>query len=188
MNIEIQKKPPNEYKRESKIKCPKDVFDLEEIQDIKDAIQEHLIFIGMDLGNNIRSIRLLGVGSTRNINIDSKDILRTALLTDSDKIILVHNHPSNSLKPSNEDIHISNTVNKFLKIIGFELVDHIIVTEENYYSMESGKNINREYVDSEIDIINKTLLIEENSRLKKELENLSSQAEKNVEENDEMEM
>lgn len=188
MNIEVQKKPIREYKENVKIKSPQDVYNLAEVQDIKDAIQEHLMFIGMDMGNNIRSVRLLGVGNTKSINIDSKDILRTALLTDSNRIILVHNHPSNSLKASNEDIYITNIVNKFLEILGLELVDHIIVTEENYCSMESQKNINREYMDDKIGTLNNTLLIEENMRLKSKLEQMSNDFQKENENDEELEM
>ncbi|MCC9261668.1 MAG: hypothetical protein K8V75_04760, partial [Methanobrevibacter woesei] len=126
MNIEVQKKPPKEFLEDIKVTGTKDVLKLQEVQAIKDALQEHLLFIGLDRGNNIRSINLLGIGTSSGIYINSKDILRTALLTASEKVILVHNHPSNTLKASFEDKHITNVTNKFLNIFSIQLLDHII--------------------------------------------------------------
>ena len=103
MNIEIQKKPQTDYLKNTKIVETEDVIKLSEVQEIKDAVQEHLLFIGLDRGNNIRTISLIGIGTTSGISINRKDVLRTALLTASDRVILVHNHTSNTLKASHED-------------------------------------------------------------------------------------
>ena len=135
MEVEIQKKPQKTYIENTKVTSTEDVFNLLEVQNIKDAMQEHLLFIGLDRGNNVRTINLLGIGSSSGIFVDSKDILRTALLTASEKVVLVHNHPSNTLKASNEDIHLSNITNQFLKVFNIQLLDHIIVAENGYLSM-----------------------------------------------------
>lgn len=99
------------------------------MQEIKGAIQEHLLFLGLDRANNIRNISLLGIGTSSHIEIDTKYIVRTALVTESDKVILVHNHPSNSLKPSLQDKEISNITNQLLRAFNIQFLDHIIVTE-----------------------------------------------------------
>lgn len=143
ISIEIQKKP--KVIEEIKLEKSDEVYDLEEVQEIKDAVQEHLLFIGLDRGNNIRNISLLGIGTSNEISIDSKYIVRTALITASDKVILVHNHPSNKLEPSNNDRHITNVTSKLLKAFNIELLDHIIVTENNYISMGAIKAIDRDY-------------------------------------------
>ena len=174
MNIEVQKKPPKEFLEDIKVTGTKDVLKLQEVQAIKDALQEHLLFIGLDRGNNIRSINLLGIGTSSDIYINSKDILRTALLTASEKVILVHNHPSNTLKASFEDKHITNVTNKFLNIFSIQLLDHIIVAENGYLSMGKENEINRDYKNDDIKFIENTFVIEENTRLKKELQNLDS--------------
>ena len=100
--------------------------------------------------------------------------LRTALLTASEKVILVHNHPSNTLKASFEDKHITNVINKFLNIFSIQLLDHIIVAENGYLSMGKENEINRDYKNDDIRFIENTFVIEENTRLKKELQNLNS--------------
>ena len=172
LSIEIQKKPNVIVNR--KITKSNEVFELEEVQEIKDAVQEHLLFIGLDRGNNIRNISLLGIGTSNEISIDSKYIVRTALISASDKVILVHNHPSNKLEPSNNDRHITNVTSKLLKAFNIELLDHVIVTENNYISMGAIKAIDRNYENDRTKIIDKTLLIEENNELKEKNRILSN--------------
>lgn len=172
MEIKIQKKPPKDYKKDVQIKSINDVIQLEEIKEIRNAMQENMILIGLDRGNNIRTLNLMGIGTNKNIMVDSKDILRTALISGSDRIIIVHNHPSNSLKASSEDLHFTNITRKFLEVFNIQLLDHIIVTENEHLSMLNEKLINKEYKDKGIDIIDKTLIIEENIKLKNENEKL----------------
>ena len=174
--IEIEKKQRDIEK--IKIKTPKEVFSLQEVQEIKDAIQEHLIFIGLDKGNNIRTIRLLGIGTSSEINIDYKDIVRTALVNACDRVILVHNHPANNLEPSNQDRNLTNTINKLLYIFNIKLLDHIIVTENNYLSMLEIDAINEKYENNKMDLLKNTLLIEENKKQKTEIEKLKNKLQK----------
>ena len=57
MEYIAEKKPNSDLKR--KVCSPSEVFKLKEVQEIKDAMQEHLIFIGLDRGNNVRKVNLL---------------------------------------------------------------------------------------------------------------------------------
>ena len=116
MNIEVQKKPQKEYSKDIQIKRSTDVLNLEEVKEIRNATQEHLILLGLDRSMNLRTVRLLGIGSSSGIFVDSKDVLRTALLTASDSVILVHNHPSNSLRSSAMDKELTNKVSKLNNI------------------------------------------------------------------------
>lgn len=160
---------------------------LKEIQEIRDATQEHLLFLGLDNSNNLRTLNLIGVGNSSGIFVNSKDVLRTALLTASDKVILVHNHPSNSLRSSMQDKELSNKLYKFLNIFNIQLLDHIIVTEENYISMMNLKEIDKDYKSPDTSFVENILLLEENNRLKKELNNLTAQNNNELEQSDEME-
>lgn len=186
IELEIDKKPKKEIIKDIKVSNTNDIYDLEEVQEIKDAIQEHLIFIGLDESNNVRKISLLGVGSSCGILVDTKNIIRTALMSTSDRVILVHNHPSNSLHPSKEDIHITNITNKLLKTFNIELLDHVIVTETSYISMNKTKNIDKEFKNEDINLLEKALLVEENTKLKNEIKELNYKLENKemTEEND----
>lgn len=176
LSIEIQKK--EKVTEQIKIIESSDVFQLKEVQEIKDAIQEHLLFLGLDNKNNIRNISLLGIGTSNKITIDTKHIVRTALVTASEKVILVHNHPSNELTPSNEDKDISNITDKLLKVYNIQFLDHIIVGEDNYLSMEKIKAINRDYDDDKTKLIGNAILIEENLKLKEKVKKLNNRLQK----------
>ena len=174
--LHIQKKECGIIER--KVNKPEDVFKLEEVQEIKDAIQEHFLFLGLDRVNNIRNISLLGIGTSSHIEIDVKYIVRTALVTASDRVILVHNHPSNSLEPSLQDKEISNISNQLLKAFNIRLLDHIIVSENSYVSMESLKIINDKYESERTKLLDKITVIEENIKLKDEIVRLNKELKK----------
>lgn len=177
IEIEIMKKLQDE-KIKRKVNKPEDIFNLEEVQEIKDAIQEHFLFLGLDRVNNIRNISLLGIGTSSHIEIDVKYIVRTALVTASDRVILVHNHPSNSLEPSIQDKEISNISNQLLKAFNIRLLDHIIVSENSYVSMESLKLINDKYESERTKLLDKITVIEENIKLKDEIVRLNKELKK----------
>ena len=152
-----------------KVSRPEEVFNLKEVQEIKDAIQEHFLFLGLDRANNIRNISLLGIGTSSHIEIDIKYIVRTALVTGSDKVILVHNHPSDSLEPSFQDKEISNITNQLLRAFNIQFLDHIIVGENSYNSMGALELIDENYESERTKLINKIILMEENEKLKDEV-------------------
>lgn len=176
LSIEIQKKSSVEKQR--KVCTPDEVFNLEEVQEIKDAIQEHFLFIGLDIKNNIRNISLLGVGKSNGVEVDMKYVVRTALVTASDKVILVHNHPSNQVEPSFKDRDYTNTINKLLKAYNIYLLDHVIVGENNYISMEEIKAIDRKEVINREGFTKEALLMEENYKLKGKIRKLTNEIKK----------
>lgn len=162
----------------NKITKPSEIFKLKEIQEIKDAIQEHLLFLGLDKSNNIRNINLIGVGNTNGVMVDSKNVLRIALMNCNEKVILVHNHPSNVTSPSSQDKEITNRLNKFFKVFNIELLDHIIVGENEYTSMRQINAIDWDYEDSKTKLIDNTFLVEENKKLKENIKILTNNLQK----------
>lgn len=185
--VNIIKKPQKNISEDITVSCTSDIVKLKEVQAIREAMREHLLFIGLDIKNNIRNVSLLGIGNSCGVIIDSKEIVRMALFSASDKVVLVHNHPSNSLKPSKADIHLTNVTNEILKVFNIELMDHIIVTEKEHISMEKIKESNNECAFETIDNMKKGLLIEENERLKQQIEILQK-ANKKFEMNEENEI
>ena len=180
VEFEIQTKPENDILERKQCNNPEMIFSLPEVQAIKNAIQEHFLFIGLDKKNNINAIRLLGVGNCNSINIDFKDIARTALLTASEKVIFVHNHPSEVLVPSNADRKLTNYANKILNILNIEFLDHIIVSNKEYHSMGKYKEIDFDFTDDKLNLVDKILLEEENNKLKDEVKKLNRKFQKNI--------
>lgn len=107
------------------------------------------------------------------IYLDSKYIIRTALINASDKVIMVHNHPSNSIEPSDKDIYITNVTNKLLEVFNIKLLDHIIVTDTRCVSMKELEKINENYKDNKLELLDKGTLLEENILLKEKIKRIN---------------
>lgn len=180
MNIDIIEKPKKNISEDIKVSSSTDILKLKDVQEIRNAIREHLLFIGLDSRNNVRNISLLGIGSTCHVIIDTKEIIRTALYSASNKVILVHNHPSNNLEPSKDDFHLTNVTSEMLKVFNIKLQDHIIVTEKDHISMDKIKKIGKEKNNKSINNMKKGLLLEENQRLKQQIDELQHQMQMEV--------
>ncbi len=171
--LEVEKSKVKTDKR--KITTPKDVYKLKEIQEIKDATNEHLFFIGLNNQNYINKINLIALGTGNIVNIKAKDIVRQAILNECSKVIIVHNHPSNITKPSKKDCLFTNVIQATLDVFQIEFLDHIVVGKDDYCSIMSEKvKKNNIFEGVEFEKLSKVELIEENLKLKskiKELEN-----------------
>ena len=172
MNVDIIEKPKKNISEDIKVSSSTDILKLKDVQEIRNAIREHLLFIGLDNRNNVRNITLLGIGTSCNVVIDTKEIIRTALYSASNKVILVHNHPSNNLEPSKDDFHLTSVTNEMLKVFNIKLQDHIIVTEKDHISMDKIQKIGKEKNIKSINNLKKGFLLEENQRLKREIDEL----------------
>jgi DNA repair protein RadC len=74
-------------------------------------------------------------GSLSECHVQPREIARRALEQDARAVILAHNHPSGTLKPSSHDIHMTNTIHDVLRLIDVVLVDHVIVSPRGAVSL-----------------------------------------------------
>ena len=87
----------------------------------------------------IKKVRISHGGITETA-VDIRIIMREAVLCNATIIALAHNHPSGSLNPSREDDMLTNNVKKASSTMNIHFMDHIIITDNNYYSYrESGR-------------------------------------------------
>jgi DNA repair protein RadC len=94
------------------------------------------------LNNNLAIINsvMLSHGGLVGTAVDIRELLRHALLAQATSVILCHNHPSGNLRPSREDDNLTAKVTNACKTVGIKLLDHIIVSDDRYYSYsEQGK-------------------------------------------------
>ncbi|WP_409028933.1 JAB domain-containing protein [Gracilimonas sediminicola] len=78
-------------------------------------------------------------GGSSSTVVDPSMIFQVALLAHADSIILVHNHPSGNLKPSNADINLTKRIRDAGKLLGIQVIDHLIITPSAYTSfMDQG--------------------------------------------------
>ncbi|PCJ94764.1 MAG: DNA repair protein [Flavobacteriaceae bacterium] len=97
--------------------------------------QEHFWVIGLDNKNKIIFTELIGLGAVNRVNADPPDVFRMAIYKLAVKVILVHNHPSGSTELSEGDNEFTDRMLKVGKLINIEVLDHLIITEENYASL-----------------------------------------------------
>lgn len=84
--------------------------------------------------NSLLGILELSTGGMSATIADSKLIFVAALKSGASGIILAHNHPSGNLKPSQADIDLTKRIKEGAKLLEIQLLDHIILTNESYYS------------------------------------------------------
>ena len=87
--------------------------------------------------NIIMKILDISFGGTSSAFIEPKDILVEAIKIGAPKIIMIHNHPSGDSDPSLADFEITKRIEKASKIVGIELLDHIVIGDGNYVSIFS---------------------------------------------------
>lgn len=101
--------------------------------------EESWVFLLNNSSRLIKRVRLSQGGRTET-SVDVRILLRHALLAEATSVILVHNHPSGSCRPSQEDNRLTERVNQACRAVNIRLIDHVIVTDGDYYSFsENGK-------------------------------------------------
>lgn len=101
-----------------------------------DREKEHFWTIGLTARNSIIYIDTVSIGCINGVITEAREIFRFAILKGTVAIIVVHNHPSGNLKPSVADERITNKLVKAGKIIGINVLDHLIITTQWYYSFK----------------------------------------------------
>ena len=99
--------------------------------------QEHLMLLMLDVKNRKIKDLLLSKGSINASLISTREIFCEALRYGAVNIILIHNHPSGDPTPSKDDITVTKEVQAAGKIIGIQLLDHIIIGDQTFKSLHS---------------------------------------------------
>ena len=97
--------------------------------------KEYFWAIGITRRNTVRYIDLVSIGSMVGTVAEPREIFRMAIhKAVGGGIIISHTHPSGNLKPSDADIKLTRNIKEAGKIIGIQLIDHIIFSGEGFYS------------------------------------------------------
>ncbi|MDQ0066058.1 JAB domain-containing protein [Chryseobacterium lathyri] len=102
--------------------------------------QEECKVILMNKGNFVLGIFDVSKGGIDSSVVDIRIILSVALKCHATQLILVHNHPSGSLTPSNSDKNITEKLSKACDLLNLTLLDHLIISKNNYYSLNKEDN------------------------------------------------
>jgi DNA repair protein RadC len=105
-----------------------------EIYKSLDDDQEHFTAFFMNSQNEIKGYKTLFTGGQTTANVDAKVVFRNALLFGATAMIVVHNHPSGTTTPSSEDKQITEELVNAGKILKIKVLDHLIITNNDYFS------------------------------------------------------
>lgn len=107
----------------------------------EEADREKILCMCMSSSGEPVNISLVAIGGIAQCGVSIPDLLKTAILCNSPGMLLFHNYPSGSTKPSEEDLQITNRVEAACKIMGIKLLDHIIVGDNGEYFSFKEENI-----------------------------------------------
>ncbi|WP_051590458.1 RadC family protein [Exiguobacterium antarcticum] len=101
-----------------------------------DVDREHFIVMCLDIKNQPTCIQTVHIGSLNASIVHPREVLKSALLSNSASIIVAHNHPSDDCTPSPEDISVTKRLKEAGEIIGIELMDHLILGTDSFISLK----------------------------------------------------
>lgn len=107
---------------------------------LKDMIHEAFLVLFLSQSNKVFHHEVVSIGGITSTVVDVRLIIRKALVENAVSIIICHNHPSGNLKPSKADELMTKKVKEAAALFEIKLLDHLIVSEEGYYSFaDEGK-------------------------------------------------
>jgi len=120
-------------KQNKKISSAKDVYD--ELSQYHDKKQEYFLCIYLDGANHICQTSVITVGTLNQSLVHPREVFAPAIENRCASIIVAHNHPSGVLEASREDIFVTKRLKESGKLLGIELLDHVIFTKDGYFSL-----------------------------------------------------
>ena len=111
--------------------------------------QEHFWIMGIDSEEYVVCIYIAAIGANNRQIIDPVDMFATAINHNSKKIVLAHNHPDVNESPylSNADFDLTNRLYHACLPFGIEIIDHLILADDTYYSLDENEYMNLIHTD-----------------------------------------
>lgn len=134
--IELGKRM-NEYKTDERyvIRSPEDGADYV-MEEMRILNQEHFVALFLNTKNHIIHQQTIFIGSLNASIVHPREVFREAVKRSAASIIVAHNHPSGDPTPSQEDINVTRRLVESGKMIGIELLDHLIIGDRKFISLK----------------------------------------------------
>lgn len=98
--------------------------------------KEHFFVVSLDTRNNLIGVDEISVGTLTASLVHPRETFESAIRRHAAKIIISHNHPSGETEPSDDDLKITRRLTEAGKIMGIEVLDHLIITKTSYLSFK----------------------------------------------------
>lgn len=102
--------------------------------ELENEIQEHFVVLFLNVKLKLIKKENLFLGGESSSLVDINFIFKKAIACGAKKIICIHNHPSGDPTPSKEDVALTNKIREISKIVQIDLLDHIIIGKDDYFS------------------------------------------------------
>lgn len=123
------------------INKPLDVYEVLR-NDLYAKKKEHLYLLSLDTRRRVIGKDIISIGTLDESLIHPREVYRPAIVRNAYCVVLAHNHPSNNCDPSKEDIEITQKIFDAGKILGIRLLDHIVITDNDFCSIFSKTDLN----------------------------------------------
>ncbi len=121
-------------KQNKKITSANDVYD--ELREYHNKQQEYFLCLYLDGANHLIQTKIITIGILNQSLVHPREVFSYAIQERCASIIVAHNHPSGVLQASDEDINVTKRLYESGKILGIELLDHLIITKDGFYSFK----------------------------------------------------
>ncbi len=129
-SLELAKRYTSQSNR--KITSAQDVYD--ELKAFSTKQQEYFLVITLDGASHIINTRTVFIGTLNQSLVHPREVFADAIADRSAGIIIAHNHPSGTLSASRADIAVTQRLEEVSKLVGIELLDHVILAKDGFYS------------------------------------------------------
>jgi DNA repair protein RadC len=119
------------------VRGPETVFDL--CRDICGANREHFVGFYLNSRNQVLRREIISIGSLNASIVHPREVYQPAIAVSAASLILAHNHPSGDPTPSEEDLAITRRLVEAGRIIGIDILDHVVVAKDAYASFKERK-------------------------------------------------
>ncbi len=99
-----------------------------------DRKQEHFLVVSLNAAGEVITTRVVTIGLINQTQIHPREVFWQAITDRASSVILAHNHPSGNTQPSKQDQQITKELQQAGEILGIKVLDHIIFTQQEYYS------------------------------------------------------
>lgn len=133
-----RRRKENEPIKKLQINSAKTAFDLL-LPYYIDLTHEEFYVIYLNRSNHVLKITQISVGGTSGTYVEPRMIYKFAIEYQATALILSHNHPSGTLRPSVQDIELTKRIKKLGDLIEIPVLDHVIITDNGYFSFNESK-------------------------------------------------
>lgn len=104
-------------------------------EDMENELQEKFMTIYLDTRNNVIMKKVIFVGTVNGSIVTARDVFREGVKNNATSMIIAHNHPAGSITPSKDDIYLTQEFIKLGRMMGINVIDHLIIGKNNYCSI-----------------------------------------------------